>query len=335
VAQNDLNYYVPRSDPGGPSMSDAINSIDTSALGSPGCASYVFTLRSDEPFIRDVFHQFSETRTGGAFTFTTGIGGFLQEFLYGYSGLRWSAAAVDLAPSLTGQLGGLVLHNLVWHGRVFTVAIGPRSTAVTAQSGGSLPLRVAGVTHTVASGQTLTIPTRRPDLGHTADLARCQAATASSAQPGADPLAAVDGSPATGWQPQQITSSLTVPLAHAAVIRSVTLDWGRAYPPPPAPNVHPPPGPVSILRASSYDLLVSTDGTHWTVAAQVRGDTAGTRDVLTFPPVHARYVRVQIAAATHDTPPMLEEITAPGAAVIPGDAVPGGGRRAARAADEG
>jgi trehalose/maltose hydrolase-like predicted phosphorylase len=312
TAQNNLNYYVPRTDPGGPSMSDAINSIDTSALGPPGCASYVYTLRSYEPFIRDAFDQFSETRTGGAFTFTTGIGGFLQEFLYGYPGLRWSATAVDLAPSLTAQLRGVVLHNLMWHGRVFTVAVGPRTTTVTAQSGGSLPVTVAGVTHTISPGQTLTMPTRRPDLSHTTDLARCQAATASSAQPGADPLAAVDGSPATGWQPQQITASLTVPLAHAAVIRSATLDWGQAYPPPPAPNVHPPPGPVKNLRASSYDLLVSTDGTNWTTAAQVRGATTGTRDALTFPPVRARYVRIQITAATYDIPPMLEEITVPG-----------------------
>ena len=44
--------------------------------------------------MRDVFDQFSETRTGGAFTFMTGIGGFLQEFLYGYSGLRFGVAAV-------------------------------------------------------------------------------------------------------------------------------------------------------------------------------------------------------------------------------------------------
>jgi trehalose/maltose hydrolase-like predicted phosphorylase len=312
AAQNDLNYYVPRTDPGGPSMSDAINSIDTSALGSPGCASYVYTLRSYEPFIRDTFHQFSETRTGGAFTFTTGIGGFLQEFLYGYSGLRWSATAVDLAPSLTAQLGGLTLHDLVWHGRVFTVAVGPRTTTVTNQSGGSLPVTVAGATHTISSGQTLTVPTQRPDLSPTTDLVRCQAATASSAQPGADPLAAVDGSPATDWQPQQITSRLTVPMAHTAVIRSATLDWGRAYPPPPAPNVHPPPGPVKTLRASSYDLLVSTDGTNWTTVARVRGTTTGTEDVLTFPPVRASYIRIQITAATYDTPPMLEEITVPG-----------------------
>ena len=90
VAQNDINFYVPRTDPGGPSMSDAVNSIDTSALGTPGCASFVYTERSYEPFIRDVFDQFSETATGGAFTFMTGIGGFLQEFLYGYSGMRWN-----------------------------------------------------------------------------------------------------------------------------------------------------------------------------------------------------------------------------------------------------
>jgi hypothetical protein len=79
-AQADIDYYVPRTDPAGPSMSDAVNSIDTSALGTPGCASYVYTQSSVEPFIRDVFDQFSETKTGGAFTFMTGIGGFLQEF---------------------------------------------------------------------------------------------------------------------------------------------------------------------------------------------------------------------------------------------------------------
>jgi hypothetical protein len=122
----------------------------------------------------------------------------------------------------------------------------------------------------------------------------------------------VDGSPATPWQPQQIAASLTVPLAHPAVIRSATLDWGQAWPPQPAPNVHPPPGPVKTLRASSYDLLVSANGTSWSVAAQVSGVTSGTHDALTFPPVYARYVRVQITAATYNTPPLLDAITVPG-----------------------
>jgi hypothetical protein len=95
------------------------------------------------------------------------------------------------------------------------------------------------------------------------------------------------------------------------VIGSATLDWGQAWPPQPAPNVHPPPGPVQTLRASSYDLLVSTDGTNWTVVARVRGVTTGTHDALTFHPVRARYVRVQITAATGNVPPMLEELTVP------------------------
>ena len=124
VAKADLDYYVPRSDPEGPSMTDAVSMIDTAALGVPGCSSYVFTRRSYEPFIKDPFDQFSETRTGGAFTFMTGIGGFLQEFLYGYSGLRWEPNAVALDPSLTSQLPGVVLHQLHWRGRTFDVKVG-------------------------------------------------------------------------------------------------------------------------------------------------------------------------------------------------------------------
>ena len=216
---------------------------------------------------------------------------------------------MQLSPSLTGQLRGIVLRELNWHGRVFTVSIGPATTTVRLQTGPPLPVTVAGVTHTVAPGGTFSVPTRRPDRQPTTDLTRCQQASASSAQPGADPLAAVDGSPATDWQPRQITSSLTVRLARRTVIWTATLEWGLQWPPPPAPNVHPPPGPVTTLRASSYDLVASQDGRHWTVVARGRNRTAGTRDVLNFTPVHARYVGLRITSATHHTPPMLDELT--------------------------
>jgi hypothetical protein len=264
-----------------------------------------------EPFIRDPFDQFSETKTGGAFTFTTGIGGFLQEFLYGYSGLRFQPAAVQLDPSLTSQIGGIVLRDLAWHGTRFTVAVNQATTTVSVRSGPPLPVTVRGVTRTVAPGATLTVATRRPDLAPTTDLVRCQPATASSAQPGADPLAAVDGSPATGWQPQQITASLDVPLAREAVIDRAAVNWGQRWPGPPGPNMPPPPGPVQTLRASSYDLVVSANGRDWRVVASVVGRTSGTRDVLTFPPVRARYIGIRITAATNNTPPILEELTVP------------------------
>ncbi len=312
LAQSDINYYVPRTDPSGPSMSDAVNSIDTSALGSPGCASYVFMQRSYEPFIRDVFDQFSETKTGGAFTFMTGIGGFLQEFIYGYTGLRWNAGRIPLNPTLTSQLGGVVIRNLIWHGRRLTISVGPRVTTVRLLSGPSVVISTASGSRTLRTGGTLTLNTRRPDNSPTADAVRCGAAVASNAQPGAPALAAVDGSPATDWRPAAVPATLTAPVAHGSGrLTTATLRWGRQWPPAPAPNVPPPPGPVTTLRASSYQLEASTDGHNWRVLKTVNR-TSGTLDVLHFSAVSARLLRVQITASSNSSPPMLEELTATG-----------------------
>ena len=49
---DDLNYYAPRTDLQGPAMTDAIHSIDASALNAPGCSAYTYMLRSYEPFLR-------------------------------------------------------------------------------------------------------------------------------------------------------------------------------------------------------------------------------------------------------------------------------------------
>jgi trehalose/maltose hydrolase-like predicted phosphorylase len=311
VAENDVDYYAPRTDPSGPSMSDAVNSIDTSAVGTPGCAGYVFTERSGQPFMRDDFDQFSETSTGGVLTFMTGIGGFLQEFLYGYTGLRLTADAVQVAPTLTGQLGGVVLHDLAWHGRRFTVAVGPRSTAVTLDSGPALPVATPSGRRTVAPGQTITIPTRRPDLAPTTDALRCGNATATSSVPGAPALAAVDGSTATDWQPAALPATLVAPVTGGPrTLDTVALQWGQVWPPPPTPGQAPPSGPVTTLRADSYTVAVSDDGHTWHPVAQVSGRTTGTVDVLHFPPVPARYVSVDITSSTGTQPPMLDELTA-------------------------
>jgi hypothetical protein len=128
------------------------------------------------------------------------------------------------------------------------------------------------------------------DRTPTTDLVRCQSAQASSNQPGAGPLVAVDGSPATGWRPTQLLASLNVPLASQQTISKVTVGWGRQWPPAPAPNVPPPPGPVQTLRATAYDLVVSQDGRIWTVLTQVRGRVEGTHDELRFRPADARFV---------------------------------------------
>jgi len=310
VEQGDLNYYVLRTDPQGPSMSDSVASIDSAALNTPGCSSYVFTQRSIEPFIRDYFDQFSETRSGGAFTFMTGIGGFLQEFLYGYSGLRWNATAVQLDPSLTGQLSGIVLHDLSWHGRRFTVAIGPRVTTVTLTGGVALPLKTRDGIRRIGIGRMFTVATQRPDQAVTNDVALCGRAIATSAKPGAPALGAVDGSPATDWQPMSLPSTLAVALRRCTqTVSTATLQWGEQWPSAPAANVPPPPGPVTNLRASTYSLAVSVDGQSWHTVATMTGGTTGTTDVLHFPAIRARYVEVHLTGSASTQQPMLDELT--------------------------
>ncbi len=288
VAVGDLDYYVPRTDPGGPSMSDAVNEIDTSALNLPGCASYVYTERSVQPFIRDVFDQFSETRYGGAFTFMTGIGGFLQEFLYGYSGMRLNTGGVTLAPSLTREIGGITLHDVHYRGRVFTVSIGQHVTTLTLQSGAPLTVNGHTVTH------TLTMATARPDRTPSSDPLRCQNARASSSEPGDVPLSAVDGSPATGWQPAHLPATYTVPVAHGHTVSEITVNWGRLWPSVTKPNVHPKTGPVATLRADVYLIQASRNGRSWQTLATVRNRTGRLTDRVSIPATRSRYLRLKL-----------------------------------------
>jgi trehalose/maltose hydrolase-like predicted phosphorylase len=299
VERADLAYYVPRTDPGGPSMSDAVNSIESDQLDRGGCQAFVYTERSYQPFIRDVFHQFSETRTGGAFTFMTGIGGFLQEFLYGYSGLRWQGSAVHLSPALSGPITGVTLRDLSWRGRTFTVAIHRDRTTVTLDSGAALPISTPAGTATVRPGHPVTIVTPGATPSHSlTNPLLCGAASASNSAPGAPPLAAVDGSSATNWQPAKLPATLTAPVTAARTLSSVTVRWGQAWPPVLKPNVHPKPGPVQTLRSRDYAVQISANGQTWRTVATVRSRSARLTDTVSFPAARVRAVRLRLIGGT-------------------------------------
>ena len=185
-----------------------------------------------------------------------------------------------------------MLHNLSWHGRRFTVAIGPRSTSVTLNSGAALPLKTGDRIRRINTGRTLTLGTRRPDLAVTDDAALCGGARATSSQPGAPALAAVDGSPVTDWQSVKLPSSLTLSLRGGTkTMSTATLRWGQIWPSAPAPNLPPAPGPVVTLRASTYSLAVSDNGHTWRTVATVTGRTTGTTDVLHFSATRAALYR--------------------------------------------
>ncbi len=224
----------------------------------------------------------------------TGIGGFLQEFLYGYSGLRWLPTSVGLNPSMAGQLSGIVLRGLSWRGRQFTVSIGSSTTTVTVTAGRGLVLSTPTGRRVLNRGHSLVIPTRRPDRTVTTDAVRCGRASATSSVPGAPPLAAVDGSTATAWQPSAIPATVTIALPIATLVRTATVRWG----------------PRS--RASSYTLQVSQDGVSWRTVAAVAGRTSGSVDAINFVASDARFLRVQITAATGTQLPLLNELTVSG-----------------------
>ena len=287
VAANTLDYYAERTDPDGPAMSDAIHAVDSAQIGEPGCATNTYLDRSIKPFIRDPFAQFAEARGAKAgsldplagapaYDFLTGAGGFTQVFTYGLTGFRWRADRVHLDPMLPPQLsGGVTLRGLHWQGRSFDVQIGASTTTVTLRSGNALPVETPGGTQTVGAGSSLSIPTRRPDLTPTTNVARCKPATASSEESGMYAEAAVDGSKATIWAPAPSAGggNLTVDLLAPTEISGVAVQW------------------TDNLPASS-SIQTSLDGMTWTNAPPA-DPTGQFRH-----PVQARYVRVSMTVAS-------------------------------------
>ncbi len=283
VAANTLDYYAERTDPDGPAMTDAMHAVGSAQIGEPGCATNTYLNRAIKPFIRDPFAQFAEARGdkagahdplagSPAYDFLTGSGGFAQVFTFGLTGLRWRADSVHLDPMLPPQLAaGVTLRGLHWQGRTFDVAIGATTTRVTVRSGSPLPVHSPAGTQTVGSGSSLTLPTRRPDLTETDNLARCRPATATSEEAGMYAEAAVDGSAATIWAPADAGASLTADLGSVRQISHVSVSW------------------TDTLPASSR-IETSGDGTTWTPAS---ADATGRLSR----PVRTRYVRVSMTRA--------------------------------------
>ncbi|MGR6970567.1 ricin-type beta-trefoil lectin domain protein [Streptomyces cynarae] len=182
LAQNDLDYYAAHTDSNGPSMTDAIAAIDSAALGSSGCQVYSYLKSSAAPFLTAPFNQWYETRNGGAFDFTTGEGGYLQEFLYGFTGLRWGTDAVTVDPFLPTQLPGVDITGVKWHGSTFDISVGQQSTTLTLRSGPALAVRDrAGTLHRVTGSAPLQMPTRHP--APTAQPFSCTGPITSAAAP--------------------------------------------------------------------------------------------------------------------------------------------------------
>ncbi|MEB8341098.1 discoidin domain-containing protein [Streptomyces endophyticus] len=236
-----LDYYAAHTDRDGPAMTDSVHAVAAAGIGEPGCSTYTFLERASRPFFRGPFGTFSESRgekagAGDALAgtpaqdFLTGKGGFLQVFTHGLTGMRLQDDdAVRLDPMLPPQLStGVKVKGLQWRGRTYDVGIGARNTTVRLTSGAPFTVDTPGGRHTV-TGAGLTLPTRRPDLTPTTDLARCKSAKATSEDPGQYAGAAVDGNPATTWHPAAPGASLTVDLGGVRPVDRVEVAGTKAY----------------------------------------------------------------------------------------------------------
>jgi trehalose/maltose hydrolase-like predicted phosphorylase len=224
---SDLDFYATHYDPNGPAMTDSVNSIVSAQVDQPGCADWTYTLRSQQPFEVPPYAQFTEARSGhGVFTFLTGEGGFLQEFLYGYSGLRWRGETLRVAPKLPPQLaGGLQLRSVQWRGRVIDVTITRDRTQVALRSGPPMTLQTPSGTKQVRVGAPAWLPTAHPDETTNGDAALCRAVTATSADASYPAVAAVDGSDVTSWQPTTLPAALTVRFSDRPRVAAAALTW--------------------------------------------------------------------------------------------------------------
>ncbi|PLN76121.1 glycoside hydrolase family 65 protein [Aspergillus taichungensis] len=247
-AKNDISYYSATTTPGGPAMTWSAFAISEAQTETQGCAAYTYLLRSYEPYIRKPFYQFSETALDSmsednpafpfgfnpAFPFLTGAGGFLQIFTHGLTGMRLHLEHLHFDPVLPPQLpDGVVVKGLKWRGATLDVTVGLNNSVISRRlSPEDLNEQVlihvgdSDKTLELLPGQSITVPTRRPDL-RAKNLAACtRVSSASEFVSQMYPLSVVDGSNSTYWQPIDTVASVIVDLGKPQSVSGVNLIWG-------------------------------------------------------------------------------------------------------------
>lgn len=138
----DLDFYAGVIDPDGPAMSFSVYAIVSAYLGR-GTDALAYLRRAFVPNTRPPFWLFSETPTNEEFHFLTGVGGALQAFLYGFSGIRLREGYTIVDPLLPPGWTRLHLRGLVLCGARCDLDIRPDAfTLRRAVDGGTVAVEV-------------------------------------------------------------------------------------------------------------------------------------------------------------------------------------------------
>jgi hypothetical protein len=108
----------------GAMMGSTLLSVDAAELGDRALLDSLLP-RSYQSHVRGPFLMLSETPTNDAVNFVTGAGGFLQQVIFGWTGLRLGAAGLEEAfePLLPSRVTRLVLRNVYCRGKRYDIVV--------------------------------------------------------------------------------------------------------------------------------------------------------------------------------------------------------------------
>jgi len=108
----------------GAMMGSTLLSVDAAELGDRALIDSLLP-HSYQGHLRGPFLMLSETPTNDAVNFVTGAGGFLQQVIFGYTGLRLGEQGLEPAfgPVLPSRIRRLVLRNVQVRGRRYDIVV--------------------------------------------------------------------------------------------------------------------------------------------------------------------------------------------------------------------
>jgi len=120
VRENDLLIYANLTTSSGPAMTWGMFATGWLELGNLTMVNQFFNRSYAN--IQPPFDVWTETPTGGAVNFITGAGGFLQEIIYGLSGLRIHSNELLLNPMLPDIISNVTIQNFYYLGNELTLS---------------------------------------------------------------------------------------------------------------------------------------------------------------------------------------------------------------------
>ncbi|XP_064169079.1 protein-glucosylgalactosylhydroxylysine glucosidase isoform X2 [Anguilla rostrata] len=161
VRRNDLELYEAVTSPRGPAMTWGMFAVGWLELGDAGKAQKM--LNKCFSNIQGPFQVWSEVSDGsGAVNFLTGMGGFLQAVLFGYTGFRVQKSCLTFAPLLPDDIRELHVSGVAYLGSKMDWVVRPEEVAVCVREGAAQqpPLQVvlknSGTTIPLTPGKYVT-----------------------------------------------------------------------------------------------------------------------------------------------------------------------------------